>query len=113
MGMAGGWVRQPRVPKSPLALSYHIACNMQLDLPGKQSLLEQESVASRLRAELDILSRDSAEMRQQMVWQMVGSLQQAVGALSPNHLTQGRRKELTRRLSPVHKSQFSICATAT
>ena len=72
MGIDGGWVRQPRVPKSPLALSYHIACNMQLDLPGKQSLLEQESVASRLRAELDILSRDSAEMRQQMVWQMVG-----------------------------------------
>ena len=72
MGMSGGWVRQPRIPKSPLALSYHIACNLRLDLAGKQSLLEQASVASRLQAELDILSRESAELRRQMVRQMVG-----------------------------------------
>ena len=72
MGMAGGWVRQPRIPKSPLALSYHIACNLQVDLPGKQSLLEQESVASRLQAELDLLSRESAKLRRRMVWEMIG-----------------------------------------
>ena len=72
MGMAGGWARQARVPKSPLALSYHIACNLQVDLAGKQSLLEQASAASRLQAELDILSRESAELRRQMEWQMLG-----------------------------------------
>ena len=72
MGMAGGWVRQPSVPKSALALSYHIACNMRLELPGKQSLLEQKSVASRLQAELEILSRESAELRQQMELQILG-----------------------------------------
>ncbi len=72
MGMAGGWVGEPRLPKSPLALSYHIACNLQLDLPGKQALLEQESATSRLQAELDILSRESAELRRQMELQMLG-----------------------------------------
>ena len=72
MGMAGGWVGQPKVPKSPLALSYHVACNMRLDLPAKQALLEQESVTSRLQAELDILSRDSAELRRQMELQIRG-----------------------------------------
>ena len=72
MGMAGGWAREPKVPKSPLALSYHIAGNLRVDLPDKQSLLEQESAASRLQAELDILSRDSAELRRQMELQIRG-----------------------------------------
>ena len=72
MGMAGGWVGQPRAPKSPLALSYHVACNIRLDLPDKQALLEQNSVTSRLQAELDIMSRDSAELRRQMELQIRG-----------------------------------------
>ena len=72
MGMAGGWVGQPRVPKSPLALSYHIAGNLQVDIEGKQSLLEQDSATSRLEAELDILSRESAELRRQMELQIRG-----------------------------------------
>ncbi len=71
MGASGGWVRQTRLPTGQAALSYHIAGTLQTDLGDKQWLLEQESAASRLQAELDILKRDSPALRQQMVWEIL------------------------------------------
>ena len=71
VGVSGGWVRQTRVPSEPAALSYHIAQMMQMDLADKQRLLEHESAASRLIAELDLLKREYANLRRQMTWEML------------------------------------------
>lgn len=70
IGASGGWVSRTRVPSDPAALSYHIAGSMQMDLSDKQSLLEQETASGRLRAEVDMLKRDSAALQRQMVWQI-------------------------------------------
>ena len=58
-GLSGGWVRRAQGPSDPVALSYHIAGVLQVDLSEKQSLLEEGSAAKRLESELDILRRDS------------------------------------------------------
>ena len=70
IGASGGWVRRTRVPSDPAALSYHIAGSMQMDLGDKQRLLESESAASRLQAEVDMLKRDSAALQRQMIWEI-------------------------------------------
>ena len=66
VGISGGWVSQTRVPSDPEALSYHIANTIQMDLGEKQRLLEQESAASRLTAELELLKRAYAGLRRRM-----------------------------------------------
>ena len=71
VGMSGGWVSRTRAPSDPVALSYHIAGRLQAGLREKQRLLEQVSAADRLRAEAEMMKRDSRMMRQQMSWQLL------------------------------------------
>ena len=70
-GIAGGWVRRTRVPSDPVALSYHIASSMQIDLADKQRLLEHESAEERLTAETDILKRAYRATRRRMAVEMM------------------------------------------
>ncbi len=71
VGTSGGWVSDTTIPSDPVALSYHIAGRVKMDLADKQRLLEQESAAERLGAEIDILKRSSRIIRQQMTWQLL------------------------------------------
>ena len=71
VGVSGGWVSQTRVPSDPEALSYHIANSIQMDLSEKQRLLEQESAASRLAAELELLKRAYEGLRRRMNLEMM------------------------------------------
>ena len=65
-GLSGGWTRRTRGPSDPLALSYHIAETLQIELDEKQSLLEEQSASRRLEAELDILRRDVDKLSQRL-----------------------------------------------
>ncbi|MGN6242985.1 MAG: LON peptidase substrate-binding domain-containing protein [Motilibacteraceae bacterium] len=56
-------VQPADVPEDPRALSYLVGAAMVLDLPDQQRLLEQPSVADRLRAELALLRREAALLR--------------------------------------------------
>ena len=71
VGVAGGWVSQTRVPSDPEALSYHIANSVQMDVGDKQSLLEHDSSAGRLTAEVEILRKSYEDLRRQMSWEMM------------------------------------------
>ena len=71
VGVSGGWVSRTRVPSDPEALSYHIANTIQMDLGEKQRLLEQESSAGRLAAEVELLKRAYENLRRQMSWEMM------------------------------------------
>jgi Lon protease-like protein len=52
-----------QLPADPQTLSYLVAAAMILDLSDKQSLLEAEDDASRLRAELRLLRREAAVLK--------------------------------------------------
>ena len=65
-GLTGGWVRRARGPSDPVALSYHIAGMLQVDMAEKQTLLEEQTAAKRLESELDILRRDSETLRKRL-----------------------------------------------
>ena len=69
-GMSGGWTRRARGPASPVALSYHIAETLQVDLDEKQALLEEPTASRRLEAELDILRRDVEKVGRRMAMEM-------------------------------------------
>ena len=71
VGVAGGWVSQTRVPSDPEALSYHIANSVQMDVGDKQSLLEHDSSAGRLTAEVEMLRKSYEDLRRQMSWEMM------------------------------------------
>ncbi len=71
VGVAGGWVSRTRVPSDPEALSYHIANTVQMDLGEKQRLLEHDSSAGRLTAEVELLKRGYEDLRRQMSWEMM------------------------------------------
>lgn len=51
------------LPDDPIAASYAVAGVLQVELARKQRLLELPDAASRLRAELDILRRESSMLR--------------------------------------------------
>lgn len=70
-GMSGGWVAHARGPADPVALSYHIARTLQIELDEKQALLEEPSASRRLEAELDILRRDSDKLRQRLAVELL------------------------------------------
>ena len=70
LGLRGGWVREPRIPYDPAALSYFIGGMLPVDLPEKQSLLEEPSAARRLEAELDMLRRESGVIKHRMNLEM-------------------------------------------
>ena len=71
VGISGGWVSRTRVPSDPEALSYHIANSIQMDVGEKQRLLEHDSAASRLTAEVELLEQAYAGLRRQMTWEMM------------------------------------------
>ena len=71
VGISGGWVSRTRVPSDPEALSYHIANSIQMDVGDKQRLLEHDSAASRLAAEVELLKQAYAGLRRQMTWEMM------------------------------------------
>ena len=71
VGVTGGWVSQTRVPSDPEALSYHIANSVQMDVGDKQSLLEHDSSAGRLTAEVEMLRKSYEDLRRQMSWEMM------------------------------------------
>ena len=71
VGVAGGWVSRTRVPSDPESLSYHIANTVQMDIGEKQRLLEHESSASRLTAEVEVLKQGYQDLRRQMSWEMM------------------------------------------
>lgn len=52
-------VEQSGVPTDPRVLSYLVAAAAVLDLPERQALLEQQTTADRLRAELELLRRET------------------------------------------------------
>ena len=54
-----------------MALSYHIAETLQVDLDEKQALLEEPAASRRLEAELDILRRDAEKMSQRLFVEMM------------------------------------------
>ena len=70
-GLSGGWIRRSRGPNDPVALSYHIAETLLVDLDEKQALLEEPSAPRRLEAELDILRRDAEKMSQRLFVEMM------------------------------------------
>ena len=65
-GLAGGWVREAKLPDDPLDLSYFIGGMLQATLPEKQALLAEPSTSRRLETELDLLRREGEDMRRQV-----------------------------------------------
>ncbi len=63
LGSRGGWQRSARLPLDPVVLSYFIARTLQVGLPEKQVLLEENSTARRLEAELDLLRRENEALK--------------------------------------------------
>ena len=57
-GLNGGWIREPKLPDDPVALSYFIAVLLQVESDEKQAVLEESTTADRLRLELSLLDRD-------------------------------------------------------
>ena len=66
LGLRGGWVREARVPSTPLALSYFISGILQMGLAEKQALLEESSTSKRLESELDALRRESEGLKRRV-----------------------------------------------
>jgi uncharacterized protein len=56
-------VEPTELPEQPQVVSYLVAAAVVLDLPERQSLLEQPTTADRLRAELEFLRRETALVR--------------------------------------------------
>lgn len=57
-GLNGGWIREPKLPDDPVALSYFIAVLLQVKGDENQAVLEEFTTANRLRLELSLLKRD-------------------------------------------------------
>jgi Lon protease-like protein len=53
-------VEVTELPDQPQVVSYLVAAAVVLDLPERQSLLEQPTTSDRLRAEIELLRRESA-----------------------------------------------------
>lgn len=58
-GAGGNELEVPELPDSPLVLGYLVAATTALDLDARQSLLAESDGASRLRAELALLRRET------------------------------------------------------
>jgi Lon protease-like protein len=66
LGLVGEWVREAHTPQSPVALSYHVADLLKIELKEKQTLLQEPSTERRLEAELEILDREVTTLRQRV-----------------------------------------------
>ena len=56
-------MREPRLPADPVELSYFVAGMLQVEMPEKQTLLEETSTAKRLDAGLDLLRREAKGLK--------------------------------------------------
>ena len=65
-GLSGGWVKNPKLPDDPVALSYFVAALLQVGGDEKQAVLEESSTAERLRMEMRILDRDRAALEERV-----------------------------------------------
>ena len=65
-GLNGGWIREPRLPDDPVALSYFIAAFLQVEGDEKQAVLEESVTADRLKLELRLLKRDRAGLKERV-----------------------------------------------
>ena len=63
IGLKGGWVREVRIPKDPVDLSYYIGTLLRSNLGEKQAILEEHSTSLRLSKELEILQRECSALR--------------------------------------------------
>ena len=61
--LKGGWVKEARIPKDPVDLSYYIGPLLQSNLAEKQAILEEHSISIRLSKELEILQRECSALR--------------------------------------------------
>jgi Lon protease-like protein len=62
-GLTGGWVREPRLPVEPSALSYFLAARLQGGNDEMQALLAEASAPARLRVELRMLEREAKGLK--------------------------------------------------
>jgi hypothetical protein len=69
------------LPEQPSVVSYLVAAAVVLDLPDRQALLEQATTAGRLRAELDLLRRESALIQ---AFRSLPAVELTREAVSPN-----------------------------
>lgn len=60
---AGGRLEPPELPDDPRVLSHLVTIGVRVDLEDRQALLAEPDAASRLRAELALLRRESQLMR--------------------------------------------------
>ena len=66
MGLQGGWLRHFSIMEDSWAMSYYIADSLITSPDLKQELLEIPDTASRIQAELDILSKDTQVLRKRL-----------------------------------------------
>jgi Lon protease-like protein len=71
-GLNGGWIREPKLPDDPVALSYFIAVLLQVESDEKQAVLEESTTADRLRLELSLLDRDRPELEDRVAEKLGG-----------------------------------------
>jgi hypothetical protein len=71
-GLNGGWIREPKLPDDPVALSYFIAVLLQAEGDEKQAVLEESTTADRLRLELSLLDRDRPELEDRVAEKLGG-----------------------------------------
>ena len=71
-GLRGGWVREPNTPEDPVELSWLVCTLLQADNDVKQALLEESSTAARLRAQLPLLRRNAAVLRERIAERLGG-----------------------------------------
>lgn len=69
------------LPDDPQVISYLIAAAVVLQLPARQSLLEQPTTADRLRAECDLLRRECALVK---AFRSLPAVELTKGSVNPN-----------------------------
>jgi len=79
--LTGDGDESQELPSDPGVLSYLVAAAMILDLADKQALLAATDVSSRLRAELDLLRRETRILRD---LQMLPAVELTRSPISPN-----------------------------
>ena len=69
-GLQGGWVRDPKLPDDPVALSYFLALRLRAENDERQALLEESSTSARLRTLLRMMQRDAEWLKGRVAEEM-------------------------------------------
>jgi len=69
-GLRGGWVREPKLPDDPAALSYFMAVRLRAGNDERQALLEEPSTSARLRTELQMMGRETEWLKARVAAEM-------------------------------------------